>query len=185
MNDTLILYTYRLRGQVSLLPQLFTFLRDLRRTYAAETTVILDLGDACVPDAWHCAATDGRSMLIVMDAMGYHAANVTGYLSSEGRAKLDGMMTLELMNEGQPFTTAQGLRIELTPAENTALQEDGRLRLARVEAGQVGVVRLVDEFIACEIQDMPPKTAPDATIAGIVDFVLSEAKYYRGKRGEG
>jgi hypothetical protein len=185
MNDTLILYTYKLRGQVNLLPQLFTFLRDLRRTYAAETTVILDLGDACVPDAWHCAATEGRSMLIVMDAMGYHAANITGYLSSDGRTKLDDMVSLELMDNGQPFVTEQGLRIELTPVANTALQHDGTLRLTGVETGQVGVVRLVDGLVAYEVHDMPPKTAPDATIAGIVDFVLSEAKYYRGKRGEG
>lgn len=185
-KNTLILYTYGLRGQVSLLPPLFTFLRDLRKGRSADTTLLLDLGDACAPDVWHCAATQGRSMLIVMDAMGYHAANVSGYLSDDGRTKLDGTVSMALVDGAQPFVAQNELKIWLVPAEKTELTSEGTLRLAQVEAGQVGVVRVSDEpkLIAHEVVTMPPKTPPDATIAGVVDFVLSEAKYYGRKKGE-
>ena len=54
--------------------------------------------------------------------------------------------------------------------------------LATVSAGQVGAVA-VDlqghpRITSAGIHDMPPETAPNPSIAGTVDFVLSEARYY-------
>jgi hypothetical protein len=185
-QDTLILYTHHLRGQIDMLPPLFTFLRELRKKYAAEKTLLLDLGDACTPDVWHCGATQGRSMLIVLDAMGYHAANVKGFLSHEGRAKLAGVVTMKLMDDTQPFVDDSDLQISLVASDKTELRDNAMLSLVSVIEGQVGVVQLSDEhkLITHDILSMSPRTAPDPTIAGVVDFVLSEAKYYGRKKGD-
>ena len=187
MNATLVLYTYRLRGQMHLLPSLFTFLRDLRKTHADEKPLLLDLGEACAPDVWHCAATDGRSMLVVLDAVGYHAANVQDYLSADARTKLVDVVSMALKEDDAPFASENGLRVLLSPAQHTAIGADGILRLAEVMAGQVGVVRVSAEgkIVSQATMDVPPKTPPDPTIAGVVDFVLSEAKYYGKKKGVG
>src|SRR4029453_1362356 len=66
-------------------------------------TLLLDLGDSCAADVWHCAATGGRSTLIALDAMGYHAANVSGLLSPESRAKLaENLMEMALVDTEHP-----------------------------------------------------------------------------------
>ncbi len=101
-----ILYTANIRGDLALLPRLYTFLKSLQadlRQFAPEDesevmlcavqprpvqTLLLDLGDSCAPDVWHCAATGGRSTLIALDAMGYHAANVTGDDDNIASAKI-------------------------------------------------------------------------------------------------
>jgi hypothetical protein len=183
-ESTLILYTQNLLGQIDMLPRLFTFLREVRKKYAAEKTILLDLGDACSAEAWHCGATEGRSMLIVLDAMGYQAANVNGYLSDEGRTKLTGVIAMTLLNESQSFVDENGLGILVAASDKTELRNDGTLSLVKVMAGQVGVVLLEQGITTNEVLMMPAKTAPEPTIAGVVDFVLSEAKYYGRKKGE-
>jgi hypothetical protein len=184
MQETLILYTSQLRGQIELLPMLFTFMRTLRAQYSAERTLLLDLGGACADDIWHCAATEGRSMLIVMDAMGYHAANVNGYLSADGRAKVAGVVSLSLVTEAAPYIQQDGLRIWLTLTERTQ-RINGDLRLAKLMARQVGLVRVsaAGTLSTHQALELPPNTAPDPTIAGVVDFVLNEAAFYRKKKG--
>jgi hypothetical protein len=183
-GSTLILYTHQLRGQIDMLPSLFTFLRDVRKRYAAEKTLMFDLGDACAADTWHCGATQGRSMLIVLDAMGYHAANVKGYLSDEGRTKLTGVVTMKFMDDSQPFVDDSGLQISLVASNKTELRDEETLHLIGVTGGQVGLAQLSNQkLIAHEILTLPSKTAHDPTIAGVVDFVLSEAKYYGRKKG--
>src|SRR5689334_10902814 len=98
-----ILYTANIRGDLELLPRLYTLIRQLKAQPIvdedevmlcaieplARRTLLLDLGNSCAPDVWHCVETEGRSTLLVMDAMGYHATNVSGILTRESRAKLD------------------------------------------------------------------------------------------------
>ena len=88
MKQTLtILYTANLRGNLDLMPRLHTFLRRVRQDFNGRV-LKLDAGNACDSTVWHCAATGGRSALLVLDAMGFTAANVSGVLSAEGRARL-------------------------------------------------------------------------------------------------
>ena len=82
-----LLYTANLRGDIALLPRLFTCLQRLKASLEG-TTLMLDLGGACADEAWHCRDTGGRSMYIVLDGMGYHAANIAAAQYAADRAKL-------------------------------------------------------------------------------------------------
>ncbi len=72
MTALTVLYTASLRGQLDLLPRLFTRIRQERAT-ARGPVFLADLGRSCVPDLWICEATGGRGMLVAMDSMGYDA----------------------------------------------------------------------------------------------------------------
>ena len=141
-------------------------------------------------------------MLIGLDAMGYRAANVSGSLTAETRTRLrDNLMAMALVDEENSLTdnhvlltiregggetqSAPDFRIIMTPSAGTRL-ESHTLRLASIEAGQVGVVHLggLDHKPLIEAQtifDLPATTPPDPTITGTVDFILNEARHYRHK----
>ncbi len=218
-----ILYTANIRGDLTLLPRLYTFIKSLQadiRQFAPEDedevmlcavqpkpiqTLLLDLGNSCTPDVWHCAATGGRSTLIALDAMGYHTANVTGILLPEGRSKLaDNTMSMGLVDSDHPWqtnniqitcdgrglspTNPYNLNIFLTPAASSSLTFR-TLYLAEVEAGQVGTAYIggmdsEPNLLADAVFDLPDNIPPDPTISGTVDFVTNEAKFYGRKREE-
>jgi hypothetical protein len=188
-----ILYTANLRGDIELLPRLYAFLRQLRAEM--KPLMVVDLGDSCTPDVWHCEVTGGRSMLIALDAMGYTAA-YTPTLSSESRAKLE--ITMALVDQEMPYLvenillcsqpiTLPGMDVSIvmTPAKHSHM-ENNTLYLENVEAGQIGVA-IVDlhgtpVLITSEVKMLLPDAAPDPTIAGVVDFILGEARYYQKRQ---
>ncbi|GAB4516349.1 MAG: hypothetical protein OHK0046_21580 [Anaerolineae bacterium] len=184
-----LIYTCNIRGNLHLLPRMFTFIQSLREG----KPLLLDLGHSCDPEVWPCGITQGRAALYVLDAMGYTAANVQGVLTAESRAKLLDNVALALVNDAHPhthgaltFTTHPQQQptpqIILTPAESTHL-ENNVLRLAGVAQGELGVVRVENgEIVAQSIHPLPAKTLPDATITGAVDFVEAEARYYEKRR---
>ncbi len=195
-QDLLLLYTGGLRGDLHLLPRLHTFIRDVKNRVNTPS-LLLDLGDSCAPESWHCAATGGRSMLIALDAMGCHAARVDG-LDGAGRERLKAnLMGMALVDALHPWQHERGisvtahlpdpaarLSILLAPAEVTQL--DGTtLRLAGVRAGQLGVVqvRLLEHaavsLVKSQILEMPRDAQPDPTIAGVVDFIEAEARHFQ------
>jgi hypothetical protein len=198
-----VLYTANIRGQLDLLPRLYTLLRRLRGE-AEGRTLLLDAGYACDAAIWHCAWTGGRSALLVLDAMGYTAANGCGFLSDEGRARLVanrmGMAVLcagevwahdgvVITTGGEPPSQPHELHVILDCGTATHL-EHNKLRLANVEAGQVAVVQVggtgQNGHLAItrhEVLTLSPDTPPDSTIAATVDFVRSEADYHR-RRGD-
>jgi hypothetical protein len=52
-----------------------------------------------------------------------------------------------------------------------------------VDGDQVGRVRLrAGALEGAEVFDLPDSTEPDPTIAGVVDFVLSEARHAQKRR---
>ncbi len=191
-----VLYTADLRGDLDLLPRLFTFLRDLRARAEGSQVLLADLGASCAPDVWHCAVTGGRSMLVALDGMGYHAANVTDMLTQAARAKMGDLTQMALVDAEHPYAysesvqvisgetaTSAALIVRLDPAPETILSGDV-LQLGTVVHGQVGRARLRGgELEAAEVLDLPPATEPDPTIAGVVDFIVSEARYTQ-KRGK-
>src|SRR5438105_12565829 len=67
-----LLYTASLAGRLDLLPRLMTRIRQERTGH----TLLVDLGRACLPGTAICEATDGRGMLVAMDAMGYDAFHI-------------------------------------------------------------------------------------------------------------
>jgi hypothetical protein len=191
-----VLFTAGLRGDLDLLPRLYTVLRDLQARAEGGTVLRVDLGDRCAPDVWHCATTGGRSMLVALDGMGFHAANVAGTLPPELRRKMGDATQMALVDAEHPFTFADSVRVTAGgPAEAAgwplvvdldavpACGVDGRvLRLGGVRGGQVGRAQLRGQALeGWDAFEVPPDAAPDPTIAAVVDFILSEARYARSR----
>lgn len=188
-----ILYTANLRGNIELLPRLHTFLRQLRAEM--HPLMLLDLGDSCAAEVWHCEITEGRSMLVAFDGMGYTAAHIP-LMSPQNRAKLNLTMALvdrdtphvheNVLLSSQPLNGA-ALCICMTPAASSYIEND-TLYLEAVEAGQIGVaivaVNGTPVLITSEVKILLPDTSPDPTIAGAVDFILDEARYYQKRQNE-
>ena len=111
----IILYTHRLRGEIELLPRLYSFQRQLKAYYTSEDVVqvcaldpaqapgrvlLLDLGESCTADVWHCGVTNGRSTLVLLDGMGYEAARVSD--APALRAQMGDGVRLALVDEAHP-----------------------------------------------------------------------------------
>jgi hypothetical protein len=75
-QDTAItlIYTAALEGRIALLPTLFTRIKQER--HPDQISLLVDLGRSCATDTWICEATEGRGMLVAMDAMGYDAFHI-------------------------------------------------------------------------------------------------------------
>ena len=203
LNLTL-LYTANIAGDLALLPRLYTFLQRLHPPERRHT-LLLDLGGSCADAVWHCRETGGRSTLIALDGMGYHAANIAGALDREKRDSLVGIVTMGLVDEGRdwqfhlPPVSDTSIRVTLRPRDDSARAqivlapadstdiEGNALYLGAVSAGQVGeaVLDLRDEpcLLSAQIHQMPPDTPPNPSIAGTVEFVEAEARLLRKKRG--
>jgi hypothetical protein len=198
LDKLTILYTAQVRGDLALLPRLYTFLQKLKAE-AQHPVLLLDLGDSCADDVWHCAITGGRSTLVVLDGMGYHAANVTGFLETSQRDKLRTSITTAMVDEQHSWryhvppvrdetviiaaieTPALALCIVAAPADTTAFN-NRTLWLQGVEKGQVGLVQIdvpALKILSQTILDMPAGLKADATIAAAVEFVEEEAEYLR------
>lgn len=196
LDELTIFYTYNLQGDLARLPKLYTFLQQLKREHAPRP-LILDLGASCADDVWHCAATGGRSTLVVLDGMGYHAANVSDFLDSQQRHQLKRVISTGMVDAEHgwrlhlpPFrddgiivagteTPALRLCIVAAPAEATTLN-GGTLRLQAIDATQVGIVRLTlqdtPQLLSQTVVDVPDTLKPDATIAAAIEFVQDEAR---------
>ena len=194
-----LLYSANIAGDLALLPRLYTFLQRLHPP-ERRPTLLLDLGRSCSARIPHCRETGGRSTLIVLDGMGYHAANIAGALDRENRDKLAEIVTMGLVDETadwlchapplrdpsirvalRPRDDCARLQIILQPAASTRV-EGNALYLQEVAAGQVGeaVVDLRGEpqLLRSCAHTMPPDTPPNPSIAGAVEFVEAEASHY-------
>lgn len=208
MEESLtILYTYGLRGDLDVLPRLYTLIRQLRALNSTEGVLVcaddpappvgrvllLDIGESCAADVWHCGVSGGLSMALAFDGMGYHAANVEGLLGAESREKVSDATQIKLIDVDHPAEVdhvwltlgdphPELLTILMRPADVAEI--DGTLlTLSAVKARQVGEVRLRGRtLLSHRVYDLPALALPDPTITGVVDFVKSEARY-RQKRG--
>ncbi len=198
-----LLYSANIAGDLKLLPRLYTFLQRLHPP-ERRPALLLDLGRSCSADIPHCRETGGRSTLIALDGMGYHAANVAGALDRENRDKLAKIVTMGLVDETddwlyhvppvrdpsirvrlRPRDDSARLQIILQPAASTRV-EGTALYLQEVGAGQVGEA-VVDlrggpYLLRTCAHQMPPDTPPNPSIAGAVEFVEAEARLLAKKR---
>lgn len=192
--DLTLFYTANIRGDLNALPRMQTFIRSLMRDVSGRK-LLLDLGRSCAPDVWPCGVTEGRSTLLVLDAMGYYAANIQGMLTPASREKLAGQVMLHLIDDDHPhkdeditFTTQATIDaafcLVLTPAQETQLQGN-TLYLAEVTHKQVGVVRLKASELSHSIHTLPDDVKPEPTISGAVDFVTGEARYFEKRQNDG
>ncbi len=197
-----VFYTQDIAGDLNRLPHLYSLIDTLRTRYGG--ALLLDLGGQCAPEVWHCAVTQGRSTLIALDGMGYHAANVARTLTEASRQKLLGSVTMGLVDERRAWryhvppvidegivvslapAPALRLNIALTPADETHLQH-GTLHLGRVPAWTVGVVQLdlraAPLIIHTAQHALSDAHKPHPTIAAVVELVLEEAQWLRQRGG--
>lgn len=182
-----ILYTANLRGDLERLPRLHTFLRGLKNLPPADEPdvmlcavepvarriLLLDAGNACAPDAWHCAATGGRSALIVLDAMGYQAVNVAGFLTAESRARLDAnYLGMALVDEAHPWQSGTitvicgdnvGEHGGASPSQDSPnLQGEGSLRIV-LPGDSPNPAKNVEAKHASPAPEIPPGLRPSPT----------------------
>lgn len=202
-----ILYTQHLHGDLDRLPRMASLILRQRRE-AVGRVLLLDMGDACTPDAEACALTDGRAAPIVLDAMGYDAANVRGYLGADAREKLRAnYLNVALADDDHPAVIdgvaladvppgalPHWLHIALDTAAATGLSPEPTLNtihtltLATVRAGEVGVAWLDRDgdavrLVGADVLAVPADARADATIAGAVAFVRDEVRYLKRQRG--
>jgi hypothetical protein len=196
LDHLTILYTGNLRGDLQMLPRLYTFLQKLKQEQVSPI-LLLDIGASCADGVWHCDFTGGRSTLVVLDGMGYHAANVSNILDADQRDKLRNSLIIGMVDDQHSWryrippvrdetvlvaaieTPALTLCIVAAPAEATLL-ENHILKLQAVEKGEVGMVHLnvpTQKLITQSIVEMPSGLKPDATISGAVEFVEEEARF--------
>lgn len=195
MHTLTIFYTQDIGGELAQLPQLYTFIQHLKQQYD-KRALLLDLGGACNDTIWHCRATQGRSSLLVLDSMGYHAVNISAYLDDAQRASLRNTLTVGMVSARHRWryhvpphrdediivagiaTPALKLCIVATPAEQTRL-ENRLLTLQAVPQGSVGRAQI--DLQALHIREttqhqMPRGLRPHATIAATVELVEDEAR---------
>lgn len=195
-----LLYTHQLHGELALLPRLFTRLRE-RRAAARGRVLVFDLGESCAPDVWHCEVTGGRSTLVALDGMGYDAARLDALVMHGAREKMGEFVQLALVDPVTPFVTgdlcaftdfypeqqatAITLKIRLDADETTQVN-GGLLTLMSVPGGTIGEVRLLHGEGGWHIEEqasfISSDALPDPTIAGVVDFITSEARYTQTRR---
>ncbi len=197
-----LLYSANLRGDIALLPQLFTFMQRLKPEEGP--CLILDLGKACDDVAPHCQQTGGRSMLIALDGMGYHAANIAGALDARNRKLVDRHVTMALVDDANDWhyrlppledtgiwltlsPNSRSARLQICLAPNEVTRLDGNVLFLRdVCAGQVGTVsvdlgrspRVTDSAI----HDLPQDTPPNPSITGAIEFIESEARLFHSRK---
>jgi len=188
-----ILYTYQLNGNLAYLPRLFTHIQAISAQMTTKP-LLLDLGASCHSSLWHCDVTEGRSMLIVLDAMGYHGANIVNLLTTTSYLKLKDQVTLALVDENAPQqimnttlaikpipVTNTSLKICITPTDTTGWR-DGWLHFGKIAGDEIGIVQIDGDTIHHSITKIPANTAPNPIISGVVDFVLAEARLYQNKK---
>ena len=107
-----LLYSANLRGDIALLPQLFTFIQRLKPE-GGPGNLILDLGKACDGAVPHCRQTGGRSMLIALDGMGYHAANIEGALDPQDRRQVDKQVSMALVDSANDIGAILRQRLKI------------------------------------------------------------------------
>ncbi|MEO1289845.1 MAG: hypothetical protein AAFV93_18965 [Chloroflexota bacterium] len=190
-----VFYTNNLQGDLARLSRLYRFLQQLKQEHDA-SALVLDLGNACSESVWHCDATKGRSTVIVLDGMGYHAVNVSGYMTSAVRDGLQTNVSAGLVTERHMWryhvppvrdddiviagqaTPAMTLCIICAPAETTKL-ENRMLYLQATEQNQVGLCVVDIQTMTISQNDiitMPKGFKPDATIAASVELIEDEAR---------
>jgi hypothetical protein len=201
VNSLTICYTQNIGGDLALLPRLYRYLQELKQKYDPNA-LLLDLGNSCSPDVWHCEVTKGRSTLTVMDAMGYHAANAMA-LDDNSREILKSSVSMGLVTERQAWryhvpplhdddilvagqeSPALKLCIVAVPAQANKL-ENRMLHLKSVNKGIVGIVTVDMEAMRIKeslISPMPEETLPEPTIIAAVELVEEEARYAQRKKG--
>lgn len=197
-TDLHILYTHDLAEAWGHLPRVYTALQHIEQQQGIKA-LRLHLGVACAPTIWHCEATQGRSMPMAFDIMGYHAVDVSG-MPEASRFRLKGVVTLGLVDAQHTWryhaagtmdetivvasepTSAIRLCIVLQPADETRLT-DGILFLKSPLPDHVGYAHIdltaQPRLINASAFPLDPRARPDPTITAALELIEEEARFFR------
>jgi hypothetical protein len=99
-----VLYTVGLRGELRILPYLFTLIKA-ELAAPPGPVVLVDLGESCRQDWPICRATEGRATLVALDGMGYDGfylgADEPLYSDSITQAKLRETVLTAVLTPGE------------------------------------------------------------------------------------
>jgi hypothetical protein len=197
-----LLYTAHIAGDLRLLAQLATLIRQERRT-AQKPTLLIDLGDTCSLESWVCRVTRGRAPFLILDGMGYDAACIGG--PEEVPIPLDALRRL-MDTSGMPllvWNSRLALREIVVAAGNVDLPSDQPVIyidrstdvlptsgpvLTLGDVAQGHLVRVDAIWPGWEVQSVRdvavlPTTSLDPTIAALVDLVEQDARTYAQQQG--
>ncbi len=201
-----ILATAHIAGELTLLPRLFTLIRQ-QRQQAKGPVVLLDLGDTCAADAWVCRATLGRAPLLVLDSMGYDAAIIGGPETApippaSLRSLVDQMlMPIIIWNRPRSLTKG-GVTFTVAPGQPNVAPAPPVLVVDRASPmpppgsdpvlGDVtqGCLARVDvtwpqwEVSSAQLLAVDDRTPPDPTIAAVVALIEREARQFAQLEGD-
>jgi hypothetical protein len=181
-----VLVTANIQGNLDSLPRLYTALRRIKDS-APGTVLLMDVGRAWSANSWICQMTENRAPYIALDAMGYDAAFVDG-LSPTEFDKVNAQVQTQLVVSGVQFNfvlDAVGLSFVPDESASEATMQSARVRLPMPSQGTIHHLRLdvIGQTIAQQHTiPIDATILPDPTIAGAVDFIVSEARYYQKKR---
>jgi len=201
MQSLSILYTHNIGGDLALLPHLYTYIEQLQKEEIARTgqrALLVDIGGSCHSGIWHCEVTGGRSTLVVLDGMGYHAVNIVDILQPSEKHKLKNIITTAMIDERTSWryhvpphqddgivisalpTPALRLCIVLSPTDETAL-EHNMLTLQAIDKAEVGrvVVDLETNTLSHhDVLTLPKELPASMTITAAIEFMEDEARYF-------
>lgn len=206
VSTVTLLYTANLRGELALLPRLFSLIQGERRS-GGEVTWLVDLGDTCALDSWVCCATEGRAPFLVLESMGYDGVVIGGPegvpIPPSSLRRLAGTLAMAILiwSRATPLRK-RGITVTVAPGDVPVPDGQPAIRVdrstgalpapgARPVLGDVpqGCLARVDlAWPAWTVQAarhlaVTPDTPPDPTIAAIVELVESEASAYLQQGG--
>jgi len=193
-----VFVTAHIEGDLDLMPRLYTAIRGAKDTVPG-ASLLIDTGRAWDAKSWICGATENRAPYFVLDAMGYDAAFADGLVHFD---KLHGELQMQLLvPEAQFAYDVNGVKLSLGVATNTdeAAIQSGQVRLPMPSQGvilhltldltqdsapqQIIQQTIIQQTIIQQtIIRLTDAHLPDPTIAGAVEFIVSEARYYQKKR---
>lgn len=179
-----LLITAQHRGDFAYLPRLFSQIKQLKRSLEGKVFLI-DTGLAWSAESWVCVATENRAPYLVMDAMGYNFAFADG-LVTESLIRLRMMVQVELLPVGSMIRLTfedQLLEIAVNPALEEPTLAGQRLTLNHPARGTIRHMIISQNTLQQDhVITVNRKLPPDPTIAGTVEFVEGEARYYLNNR---
>lgn len=177
-----VLVTAHGGGEFRYFPRLQTALAQLRAQLEGQI-ILIDAGWAWSAESWVCQVTENRAPYLILDAMAYTAAFADG-LNVENFGILRHQVAVKLTDDFQGFhltIQAEQLLIQRHLGAEAVLTGN-MLKLPIPPQFTIYQVSLALQPWAIQAQiahTFPPTTLPNSTLAGMVEFVVGEARYYQ------
>lgn len=172
------------------LPRLYTYLKHLKKTLDGPI-VVIDSGVAWSNGEWLSVVTEHRAPYILLDAMGYTAAFCEG-LSPDNIEKLHPQLQLQLLAPSQAtvisLSTGETITVAQHPQNNQIEAQGQTLYIPLTPHRTIGYAHIALApltVLETQLYQVPATTLPDSTIAGTIEFVQDEARYYQKQKAKG